>query len=80
MPLVRMRQTFSCDGRVAAAGSDGAIRVFTGMQARTYERKRVLAGHNGPVFDLAFHSDGRLVGAGYDGIVRLLGASTSGRP
>jgi WD40 repeat protein len=60
---------FGPDGRlVAAAGSDGAIRLWDSLSGQL----RKLLGHHGQVERMAFSPDGKtLASAGWDGTVRL---------
>lgn len=73
---------FSPDGtRLAATGSDGAVRVWTWNGRTVTEPPLVLHGHEGDVWFAAFSSDGRqLATAGADGTIRIWPADGRGVP
>ena len=73
---------FSPDGtRLAATGSDGAVRVWAWNGRTVTGSPLVLRGHEGDVWFVAFSPDGRqLATAGADGTIRIWRADGQGAP
>jgi hypothetical protein len=71
-------------GTLASAGQDGAIRLWnlgSGSAVESDQPARILQGHAGPVFGVAFSPDGTfLTSAGDDGTVRLWDLRTAPAP
>jgi WD40 repeat protein len=61
---------------LATAGDDGTVRVW---EAKTLGEQRVLRGHDGAVFTVAFSPDGQwIASAGVDGTIKLWDVGSGG--
>ena len=80
--VVNQSIAISGDGRIAAGGSDGIIRIWDGIPAAggtSPSPDRALVGHTGAVSGLAFDPGGGLLAsAGVDGTTRVWEAATGG--
>ena len=66
---------FSPDGKAAALGSVGEVRVYDADDSA--KKLATLSGHTGPVYAVAYKPDGSVIATGgWDGQVRLFDAKT----